>query len=37
MTVTTTDQAAPTIAAASTQTQGNTTSTQADTPHQAVP
>ncbi|WP_454984272.1 ABC transporter permease, partial [Corynebacterium durum] len=32
MTVTTTDQAAPTIAAASTQTQGNTTSTQADTP-----
>jgi len=32
MTVTTTDQAAPTIATASTQTQGNTTSTQADTP-----
>ena len=32
MTVTTTDQATQTIATASTQTQGNTTSTQADTP-----
>ena len=32
MTVTTTDQAAQTIATASTPTQGNTTSTQADTP-----